>query len=584
VSQKGDVRRLAAILVVDAADYSTLMRVDETATHRQIKADVATIFAPQIREHRGRVVKTTGDGVHAEFASIVDCVQCAVAMQQAVAARKADLPGEAELRYRIGINLGDIIVEEDDIYGDGVNIAVRVQGLADPGEILLSGDAHRQVKGKFDIRFEDLGHHTVKNIAEPIHVFRVAQPNARPASVRRPADMARVQPGAVSSIIVLPFDNLSGDANQGYFSDGLTNDIITDLSKFSELFVIASHTAFSYKAKSVNVQTIGRELGVGYVVDGSVRRSGERVRVNVQLTESSSGRHLWAERYDRPAEDLFQVQDEIVQMIVGTLVARVSISERMRALHQKPENLRAYDFYLRGRAAFQAWAPDPNRQAQEFFSKAIELDPFFALAYGYLAYTYVQAWLGGWERSPATLRRARELAQQAVVLGPSDFDNQWSLGVAYIYSREFEKGMAAFERAVELCPNSPDLLADMADALVYVGRPEEAVANIQRAMRLNPIHPDSYLWSLGVALYHCGRYEEAVAALTRMNQMPNLVRRHIGANYVRLDRMEEARQMAAEFLRNDPDYRLEREAVWPYKNPKDLDDLIADLRRAGLPD
>lgn len=584
MSQKGDVRRLAAILVVDAADYSTLMRVDETATHRQIKADVATIFVPQIREHRGRVVKTTGDGVHAEFASIVDCVQCAVATQQAVAARKADLPGEADLRYRIGINLGDIIVEEDDIYGDGVNIAVRVQGLADPGEILLSGDAHRQVKGKFDILFEDLGHHTVKNIVEPIHVFRVAQPNARPASVRRRADVARVEPSAASSIIVLPFDNLSGDANQGYFSDGLTNDIITDLSKFSELFVIASHTAFNYKAKSVNVQTIGRELGVGYVVDGSVRRSGERVRVNVQLTETSSGRHLWAERYDRPAEDLFQVQDEIVQMIVGTLVARVSISERMRALHQKPENLRAYDFYLRGRAAFQAWAPDPNRQAQEFFSKAIELDPFFALAYGYLAYTYVQAWLGGWERSPETLRRARELAQQAVVLGPSDFDNQWSLGVAYIYNREFEKGMAAFERAVELCPNSPDLLADMADALVYVGRPEEAVANIQRAMRLNPIHPDSYLWSLGVALYHCGRYEEAVAALTRMNQMPNLVRRHIAANYVRLDRMEEARQMAAEFLRNDPDYRLEREAVWPHKNPKDLDDLIADLRRAGLPD
>jgi tetratricopeptide (TPR) repeat protein len=214
----------------------------------------------------------------------------------------------------------------------------------------------------------------------------------------------------------------------------------------------------------------------------------------------------------------------------------------------------------------------------------MELDPFYALAHGYLAYTYVQAWLGGWERSPATLLRARELAHQAVVLGPSDYDNHWSLGVAYIYSREFEKGMAAFDRAVELCPNSPGLLADMADALVYVGRPEEAVANIQRAMKLNPIHPDSYLWSLGFALYYCSRYEEALSALMRMNQPPNLARRHIAATYVRLGRLDQARQTAAEFLKDDPDYRLEREKVWPHKHPKDLDDFITDLRRAGLPD
>jgi adenylate cyclase len=584
VSEKGDLRRLAAILVVDAAGYSTMMRIDETATHRQIKSDVAAIFSPLTQTHRGRVVKTTGDGLHAEFASIVDCVQCAIAMQSGVTARRTGLPEAAPLHYRIGINLGDIIVEPDDIYGDGVNIAVRLQGLAEPGEILISGDAHRQISGKANLAFEDLGHHRVKNIPEAIHVFRVPYEGAPSTQGGRRASATQAQQPATASIAVLPFDNLSGDAGQGYFSDGLTNDIVTDLSKFSELFVIASHTAAIYKAKSGNLQSLGRDLGVGYVVQGSVQRGGDRIRINVNLAETASGRHLWAERYDRKAQDLFQVQDEIVQMIVGTLVARVSISERMRALHQKPENLKAYDFYLRGRAAFQPWTSDSNKQAQEFFARAMELDPFFALAYGYLGYTYVQAWLGGWERSPATLRRARDLAQQAVVLGPSDFDNQWSLGVAYIYSREFEKGMAAFDRAVELCPNSPDLLADMADALVYVGRPEEGVANIQRAMRLNPIHPDSYLWSLGVALYHCGRYEEAVAALTRMNQVPNLVRRHIAANYVRLGRMEEARQMAAEFLKNDPDYRLEREAVWPHKDPKDLEDLIADLRRAGLPD
>jgi tetratricopeptide (TPR) repeat protein len=307
------------------------------------------------------------------------------------------------------------------------------------------------------------------------------------------------------------------------------------------------------------------------------------VRVNVQLTETASGRHLWAERYDRPAEDLFRVQDEIVQTVVGTLVTRVGISERMRALH-KTENLRAYDFYLRGRAALQAWTSEASGQAKEFFAKAMELDPFFALAYGGLSYTHIQAWLAGWERSPESLRRARELAQQAVVLGPSDADNQWSLGAAYIYSREFEKGMSAFERAIDLNPNNPDLLMDMADALVYVERPEDAVTNVQRAMRLNPIHPDSYLWTLGIALYHCGRYEESVAALMRMSHPPNLARKSLAASYVRLGRMEEASRTAAEFLREDPTYTLEREKVWPHRDAKVLEAYIADLRRAGFPD
>lgn len=584
MSEKADVRRLAAILVVDAAGYSALMRVDETATHRQVKSDIDTIFTPKIRAHRGRVVKPTGDGLHAEFPSIVDCVRCAVDMQTAIAARKSQLPGSAPMRYRLGINLGDVIVDSNDLYGDGVNIAVRLQGLAEPGEILISGDAHRQVHGKLDAAFEDLGYHAVKNIAEPIHVFRAGYTGA-PAGQARLRD--RASPAAtptVASIAVLPFDNLSGDANQGYFSDGLTNDIITDLSKFSELFVIASHTTSAYKARGVDLQTLGRELGVAYVVAGSVQRGGDRIRIHVKLTETASGRHLWAERYDREAKDLFTVQDEIVQMTVGTLVTRVSISERMRALHRKPDNLGVYDLYLRARAAWQAWTPESNRQAQHYFAQAIERDPFFALAYGYLAYTHIQAWLAGWDRSPKTLLRARDLAHQAVVLGPSDFDNQWSLGAACIYGREFTSGMAAFERATELCPNSPDLLVDMADALVYVGRPLDAIANIQRAKRLNPIHPDGYHWSLGIALYHAGRYEEAISALTRMSQAPNLARRHLAASHVRLGRLEEARQVAAEFMKHDPEYRLEREQVWPYREPKVLEAFVADLRTAGLPD
>jgi adenylate cyclase len=582
VSEKRVVRRLAALLVADAVGYSGRMREDETATHHMVMADLAGLLAPSVREHGGRVVKKTGDGLLAEFSSVVDCVQCALQIQETVAGRRSAGPEERRLLYRIGINLGDIIVEPDDIYGDGVNLAMRLQGLAEPGGILLSGDAYRHVKGKLNAGFEDLGDQTVKGIAEPVRAYRVLLAGLAPAG-KQAAVAPRSHSPAMPSIIVLPFDNLSGDLSQGYFSDGITNDIITDLSKYSELFVIASHTAFTYKGRHVKVQDIGRDLGVRYLVEGSVQRAGDRVRINAQLIESSSGRHLWAERYDRPMQDVFLLQDEIVQTIVGTLVGQVSRSERQRALHSRPDSLEAYDIYLRGRAAWHEWSKESNRNAEELFAKAIELDPTFAHAYGYLAYTLVQGSLVGWERSPEKLQRACELAQKAVALGPSDSDNYWSLAGAYVHSREFDKGMAAFARAVELNPNNPNLLVDMADALVFVGRPEEAIAHIERAMRLNPIHPDFYLWSLGIALYYAGRYAESVAALTRMSDPPNLVRRHLAANYVRLGRLAEARRVAAEFLIQQPAYTLEQEKARPFRDPKVLEAFMADLQRAGLP-
>jgi TolB-like protein/cytochrome c-type biogenesis protein CcmH/NrfG len=385
------------------------------------------------------------------------------------------------------------------------------------------------------------------------------------------------------SIIVLPFDNLSGDVDQGYFSDGITNDIITDLSKYSELFVIASHTAFTYKGRHVKVQDVGRELSVRYLVEGSVQRAGERVRINAQLIEVSTGRHLWAERFDRPLQDVFRLQDEIVQTIVGTLVGRVGIFEHHRALHSRPDSLEAYDIYLRGRAAWHDWSKESNERAHQLFAKAIELDPTFAPAYGYLSYTLIQAMLVGGAQAPDMLQRATELAQKAVALGPSDADNYWSMAVAYIYSRDFEKGMAAFERAVEINPNNPNLLVDMAEALVYIGRAEEAIAQIERAMRLNPIHPDFYLWTRGIALYHTGRYTEALASLTKIGDPANAVRRHLAATYVRLRRMADARRVAAELLLHDPSYTVERERVWPYRDAAVLEAFMADLRSAGLP-
>jgi TolB-like protein/class 3 adenylate cyclase len=577
MSKSSVARRLSAILVADAVDYTAHMQRDENSTYRRVRSDLDNIFTPLIEAHGGRVVKTMGDGVLAEFPSAVDCVTCALEAQSALDERPSDGSAPPPLAYRMAVNVGDLISENGDVFGDGVNLAMRLQAVAEPGSIVIPGDAYRQVRGRVEARFEDLGEQEIKGVKEPVRVHRILASSPSAVAAGRPLP-------AAPSIAVLPFDNLGGDPAQSYFSDGITNDIITDLSKFSELFVIASHSVFAYKGKAARIEDVSRELGVRYVVEGSIQRAGDRLRINVQLIEGARGHHIWAERYDRPTEEIFRLQDEIVQTIVGTLVARLHLSERERVLKSKPDSLQAYDAYLRGRAVWATWTEESNREAQAWFRRAIALDQNFALAYGYLSYTYVQAWLGGWEQSPETLARARELAQKAVDLGPTDFDNHWSLAAAYLHSREFEKAMAAYERAADLNANSPNLLVDMAEALVYVGRTDEAIANISRAMRLNPIYPDWYLWTLGIALYHAGRHRDAAAAVTKMGNMPNLARRVLIASYVRLDRMEEARRIAAEFLRHDPSYTLKREAVWPYQAPALQSAFLADLKSAGLPD
>ncbi len=583
VSRNEVVRRLSAVLIADVVGYVPKMRDDEMSTHIQVKADFEALLAPRVVAHHGRVVKTTGDGIHAEFGSVVDAVECAIEIQRASGVADPG-PEQSRLQYRLAINLGDVIIEENDIYGDAVNIAVRLQGITEPGGIFLSGDAYRHVKGKTKFAFEALGERQLKGVAEPIEVFRVAPDGATSGKepARRPGGAATLP--AAPSIAVLPLEDLNPDKEQNYFSDGITNDLITDLSKFSELFVIASDTAFTYKGKDARIQDVGRELAVRYVVTGSVRRAGDRIRININLVDSTTGRHIWAERYDRPTTDLFELQDEIVQTVVGTLVTRVHHSENQRVLSSKPDKFQAYDAYLRGRAVWQSWTGDANREARDWFNRAIELDPSFSLAYGYLSYTLVQGWLGGWTRDRETLERARQLAQKAVELGPSEFDNHWSLAAAYLHDREFDKAMAAYRRAYELNPNSPSLLVDLSEALVYVGRVDEAVQHVERAMRLNPIYPDWYLWTLGIVLYHAGEYQRALEALLKMSNPANLSRRHLIATNVRLGRMAEARRVAAEFMANEPTYTLDRERVWPYRDEAMREQLVADLRSAGLPD
>jgi adenylate cyclase len=581
VSDHEQVRRLAAVLVADAVGYSGRMQVAETATYRQYKDDLETVFLPRIAEHRGRVVKTTGDGVLAEFASIVDCLKGAMEIQLTLAGRPEGGLTE-RLAYRMGINLGDIIVEPDDIYGDGVNMAERLQGIAEPGGIALSADAHRLVVGKLDADFEDIGEHRLKNIAKPVRVFRVLIGGSKAGEVRAMSPQTTF--AAVPSIAVLPFDSLNSDADQSYFSDGITTDILTELSKFSELFIIASHTVFTYKGRSVKIQDVGRELGVRYVVEGSVQRGGDRIRITVQLIEAATGRHLWAERYNRSASDFLSLEDEIVRTIVNTLVSRVDMSEHHRVMHREPHSLEAYDVYLRGRAAWREWTSQSNRLAQQCFNKAIELDPTFASAYGYLSYTMVQAWLGGWASDHSTLAEARRLGQKAVTLGPGNFENHWSLAMAYLYCREFDASMAAFTRSYDMNPNCAGLLIDMAEANVFMGRPDESIAQIEKAMRLDPVYPESYLWTIGVAYYHAGRYDDCLKAIGRIVRLPNLARRHQAAALVRLGRSSEAQQASQQFLSEDPGYTLARENLWPYKNTELREAFVADLRAAGLPD
>jgi TolB-like protein/Tfp pilus assembly protein PilF len=388
------------------------------------------------------------------------------------------------------------------------------------------------------------------------------------------------------SIAVLPFDNLSGDREQEYFSDGITNDIITDLSKFSGLFVISSNSTFTYKGKPVKVQQVAEELGVRYVLEGSVQRLGDQIRINAQLIDAPSGRHLWAERYERDTEDLFAVQTEIIEMIVATLAFRVEEVERERVLHKDTESLAAYDYFLLGRKAFLIFTKESMTEARMLWEKAIELDPNYAPAYAYLAAVHKFLAAYGWtEDADRSLEIALEMARKAVTLSPDDYLSHWALGSAYSNIRDFDRAMAEYERALELNSNDANLLAEMAGILVQIGRAEDGVATSKLAMRVNPHYPDWYLWNLGWAQYFTGEYEEALVSLRRMSNPPNGARRTLAAVLVRLGRIEEARAVIAAFREQEPDFTLATmEQRHTFQNRTYLEQLMEDLRTAGLPE
>jgi len=621
-------RRLAAILAADVVGYSRLMDVDEEATVHTLKA-YRQIIDGLVTSHRGRVFGGAGDSVIAEFASPVEAVRCAVEIQQDLEKSNADLPKDRLMRFRIGVNLGDVIVEGDDLLGDGVNVAARLEGLADAGGICISGGAYDQVRKTLDLGYEFLGKHKVKNIEEPVPVYRVhLDPGAVPriSGARRrqwqrmalataagavvavvavaawdlylrpalpPAEVASGEAPAlelpdIPSIAVLPFENLSGDPEQEYFSDGITNDIITDLAKFRELFVIASNSTFTYKGKAVDVRQVSRDLGVRYVLEGSVQRAEGRVRINAQLIDATTGRHLWAERYDREVNNLFSLQDEIVETITSTLAVKVDAAERERTARKDTDSLQAYDYYLKGldiSTPNTASSKDVNDRARQMHEKAIKFDPDFSAAYVALAWAHLNDYSWGWSETPETsLETAIELAQKASTLDPSNYESHWVSGFAFLMRGEFDKAAHEYGRTVTLNPNDARVLAGSAGGLIYLERTQDAISQIKRAMRINPHYPPWYLSYLGWAYYDAHQYEEALAALKTSNDPANWVHRGLAATYVRLGRLEEARAEAAIMLENEPDYTLEKFKVWPFKTEAQREHWVDALREVGVPE
>ncbi len=631
MATEGFKRKLAAILSADVAGYSRLMGEDEAATVKTLET-YKRVISDLIQQHRGRVVDSPGDNLLAEFASVVDAVQCAVAVQKELQARNLELPETRRMQFRIGINLGDVIEEEDRLYGDGVNIAARLESLAEPGGICVSKTAFDHIETKLPLGYEYLGEQTVKNIAKPVCAYKVqmdprvtvkakAKVEPKKGARRRPMIIALVvvllmAVGAAAlwrfafpptspplekasqqqmafplpekpSIAVLPFTNLSGDPAQEYFSDGITEEIITALSKVPKFLVIARNSTFTYKGKPVKVQQVGQELGVRYVLEGSVQKAGDKIRITAQLIDAHTGNHLWAERYDRNLHDLFAVQDEITKKIITAMQVKLTEGEQVQAAARSTHNLEAYLKYLQARELMSRVNPESNALAKQLAEQALALDPRFASAYYVLAQIALQHYFQGTSKSPQDyLEKSIELLQKAITLDETNAEAHSLLGWTFSMTGQHDKAVAEGEKAVALNPNSADSHFYFGKILTFAGRYEESIPEYQTAIRLNPIPPNNYLFSLGISYALTRQYDEAITWCEKaVRREPNSwsARLFLAAVYSLAGRDEKARIEAAEVLRINPKFSLEKFAQGvTYKNQEDKERLIGALRQAGL--
>jgi adenylate cyclase len=630
-------RRLAAILAADVAGYSRLMGADEAGTLAALKACRAELINPKAVQYGARTIKLMGDGVLMEFASVVDAVAFAVEVQVAIRSRNADVPEDQRLQFRIGINIGDVIAEGDDIYGDGVNVAARLEGLAEPGGICIGRNVRNQIRDKLDLTFKDLGEIEVKNIARSVRAFHIVMDDKAEA-LATPIAVVTVQRsqhrlGAIAatlalsigialaliwwqpwvsdsvpfsdeaaglplpgkpSIAVLPFTNLSDDRAQEYFADGLTDDLITDLSKVSGLLVIARNSVFTFKGKPVRIEEVARELGVQYVVEGSVRRSGDQVRVNTQLVDGASGRHVWAERYNRNTTDLFAVQDDLVSQIVAALAVQLTgREERQLAARQVPE-FEAYDLYLQARDGFFSRDQDRMHESLGLFARAWEIDPNFARAYAGYARLAADIWRLSSLRftSGAPMRRSAEVAaRQAIALDPTLADSYSVLALMRMVDSYHQAAKALARQAVELDPNSAEALTTLAIVLTYAGEPEAALAAMTTSLRLNPRPTPHQLIYHGLALFLNGRFEEAIEVLepiaeTRDRGLGDSPREILAMAYAEIGAAEEARAQIDALHVEEPFLNLAyfRVVYDHHARQEDLRRRLDALRKAGLPE
>jgi TolB-like protein len=570
-------RRLAAILAADVVGYSRLIQQDEARTLAALRQRRREILTPLVVQHHGRIVKVMGDGVLVEFASAVNAVACGVELQEKMAAANDGVAEDRRIILRIGINLGDVVVEGGDIYGDGVNVAARLEELAEPGSIVISSKVHDEVVRRLALAFDDLGEQSLKNIATPIQVYRVA-------GQREQALISGHLPLPTKpSIAVLPFTSMSVDAEQEFFADGLTDDLITELSKAPGLFVIARHSSFTFKGKSAHVSRVAQELGVRYILEGSARRAGGRIRINAQLIDArEGGGHLWAERFDRDLADVFAVQDEVVARIVEALFGKLAVSKLPD--RNPPKSLEAYDVCIQGRFLYLKLMVEENKEARRRFERAIVLDPDYAEAHARLAMTHWQGWTNWFEPVDPHRRLALENAQRAVALDPNNPLAHVVLGFVLAYEHEHEESAAQIETALRLDPNHADTYGMRTDLLVMEGRPLDAAASIAQALRLNPHPPAWYYWLQGEAEYATRHYEAAIETLRKEDVCRTPARRLLAASLAQLGRLDEARREAELFMMSNPHFRISHwAATQPFRDKEALEHFVDGYRRAGLP-
>ena len=572
-------RRLAAILAADVAGSCRLIGVDEEGTVAQLNALRKTLFDPQVTDHHGRIVKNTGDGALVEFASVVDAVRCADEIQRGMAEHNRDVPQDKRIEFRIGIHVGDIIIGDDDIFGDGVNIAVRLENLAAPGGILVSGTAYDYVKNKVKIGFDDIGAHTLKNIAEPIRLYRVS---GTPTVAKTAYGAASDKP----SVAVLPFDNMGGGEEQQYLGDGVSDDIITELSRFRQLHVLARNCSFQFRGPNVDMARVSRELGVQYILEGSVRRLGKRIRITARLIDASSGHHVWADRFDRPLDELFDVQDHVVQTIVGTLVGRLQADRADRAKRKPPTSLVAYECMLRG-DALPVYDAANEAEARRLFKRAIELDPEYAKPYALLAFAFCREWyLDMSESSDAALDQALALAKRAVELDDGQETCLAALGWVHMHRRSYDLAEHYYTRAIALNPNNPTVRANLGDLYLRLGEPSRCLNYFKEAKVIDPFFAPKWYWGpVGRAYFVTRQYDDAIAAFARYPSTSFWRPAYLAACFALTDDLDRTKHHAAEVLHLKPEFSILRFVPKElYRLQSDRKHLTDALRKAGLPE